>query len=129
MAIEVLHPEPEFVDERGAITRIVDTDDYPLRAVLLITAKKGSIRGNHWHKKDAHYVHCVSGQFRYSEKNMTKRNSMLQSVVLKPGDVVLSAPGMAHSMEFLEDTVFMAYTTERRAQDLYEADTTRVKIV
>lgn len=129
MPIQVTHTKPEFKDDRGYITRLVDTDDYPLRAVLYITGKKGAVRGNHLHKKDAHYVYCLSGKFRYSEKDLSKKKSRKQSVILKPGDIVLSKPGIAHAMEFLEDTVFLAFTTEKREQDKYEADIQRVKLV
>lgn len=128
MPIKVTHSKPEFVDDRGYITRLMDQDEFPIRAVLYITSKKGTERGNHFHKTDAHYVYCVSGKFRYSEKNLNKKNSKKESVILKPGDIVLSRPGIAHSMEFLEDTVFMAFTTERRDQDKYEADLHRIKI-
>lgn len=128
MAIKVTKTKPEFIDDRGYITRLVDTDEYPLRAILYITSKKGTERGNHFHKKDAHFVYCLSGKFRYSEKDLTKKGSKKQSVILKPGDVVLSKPGIAHSMEFLEDTVFLAFTTEKREQEKYEGDTHRVKI-
>lgn len=129
MSINVTKIKPEFEDDRGFISRLVDTDEYPLRAVLYITSKKGSVRANHYHKKDAHFVYCLSGRFRYSEKNMTKKNAKVESVILKPGDLVLSKPGIAHAMEFLEDTVFLAFTTEKRNQDLYEEDIKRVKIV
>lgn len=129
MTINVTKTKPEFVDDRGFITRLVDQDEFPIRAVLYITGKKGTIRGIHYHKKDAHYVYCLSGRFRYSEKNMTKPDGKVESVILEPGDIVLSKPMMAHSMEFLEDTVFLAFTTERREQDQYEGDTLRIKIV
>lgn len=129
MPIKVTKIRPEFIDDRGYITRLVDTDEFPIRAVLYITSKKGTVRGNHYHKKDAHFVYCHSGKFRYSEKNMLKKNAKVESVILKPGDLVLSRPGIAHSMEFLEDTVFLAFTTEQREQDKYEHDTQRVEIV
>lgn len=129
MAIKVTKIKPEFRDARGYISRLVDTDEYPLRAVLYITSKKGTVRGNHYHKKDAHFVYCLSGKFRYSEKNLASSHAKLESVVLKPGDLVLSKPGVAHSMEFLEDTVFLAFTTEPREQEKYEEGTVRIKIV
>lgn len=129
MAIKVTKVKPEFVDERGYISRLVDTDKYPLRAVLYITSKKGTVRGNHYHKKDAHFVYCMSGKFRYSEKKMNRKNSKVESVILKPGDLVLSKPGVAHAMEFLEDSIFFAFTTEKREQGKYEEDIKRIKIV
>lgn len=127
MSIKVTHIKPEFTDERGFISRLVDDDSIHFRAVLLITSKKGTARGNHYHKKDAHYVYCLSGKFRYSEKDMNKRSSNKESVILKPGDLVLSHPMVAHSMEFLEDTVFLAITTEPREHEKYEEDTVRLK--
>ncbi len=127
MAIKVVKIKPEFTDERGYISRIVNDDKMGFRAVLYITGKKGAVRGNHYHKKDFHFVYCLSGKFRYSEKNMDKPASKKESVILKPGDLVLSKPMTAHSMEFLEDSVFLAITTEAREQEKYESDLVRLK--
>lgn len=129
MAIKVKHLKPEFIDERGAITRIINEPEYKVRAILRITQKKGTIRGNHYHKKDYHWVYCSSGKFRYYEKSMKVKNGKTASVILKPGDLVLSKPHIAHAMEALEDTVFWAITTEKRQQKSYEADTVRLDIV
>lgn len=127
MPIKVTHIKPEFTDERGFISRLVDDDSIQFRAVLLITSKAGTSRANHYHKKDYHYVYCLSGKFRYSEKNMNKPASKKESVILKPGDLVLSRPMVAHSMDFLEDTTFLAITTEPREHEKYEEDTVRLK--
>ncbi len=128
MPIDVKKIIPEFVDERGFISRLVDQDKYPIRSVSYIQSKAGSIRANHSHKKDAHFVYCLSGKFKYSEKNMKNSEATIDSVILEPGDLVLSKPMIAHAMEFLEDTVFLAITTERRDQKSYERDTVRVNI-
>lgn len=128
MSIKLIKAKPEFVDERGYITRLIDQDDYPIRAILYISSKAGTTRGNHYHKKDVHYVYCLSGKFRYSAKDMNKKNSKVESVVMKPGDLVLSPPTVAHAMDFLEDTVFLAFTTERRDHKKYEEDTVRLNL-
>lgn len=128
MAINVTHTKPEFEDDRGYITRLVNDESLKLKAVLYITSKSGTQRGNHYHKTDYHYVYCLSGKFKYSEKDMHDSNSRVESVVLEPGDLVLSQPMIAHSMEFLEDTVFLAFTTEQREQGKYESDTVRINI-
>lgn len=127
MSIKVTHIKPEFTDERGFIARLVDDNSINFRAVLYIESRKGTVRANHYHKKDAHYVYCLSGKFRYSEKDMTKPSSKKESVILKPGDLVLSRPMVAHRMEFLEDSVFLAITTEPREREKYEEDTVRLK--
>lgn len=127
MLIKVTHIKPEFKDERGFISRLVNDDSFRFRAVLLITGKPGAVRGNHYHKTDSHYVYCLSGKFKYSEKDMGNPNSKKEFVILEPGDLVLSHPMFAHSMEFLEDSVFLAITTESREQNKYEQDTVRLK--
>lgn len=127
MPIKVTHIKPEFEDERGFISRLVNDEKIPFTAVLLISSRKGAVRANHYHKKDFHYVYCLSGTFKYSEKNMNNPSFKKESVILKPGDLVLSSPMMAHSMEFLEDSLFLAITTESRDQEKYEKDTVRLK--
>ncbi|MFH1827145.1 MAG: cupin domain-containing protein [bacterium] len=129
MAIKVKHLKPEFKDYRGFITRIINEPKIGIQAILLITQKKGTIRANHYHKKDSHWVYCLSGKFRYYEKNPKKKQSKIQSVIIKPGDIVYSKPGIAHAMKALEDTIFLAITTEKRQQKSYEEDLVRIEIV
>jgi len=127
MPIKVTHIKPEFTDERGFISRLVDDDTINFRAVLYIVSKKGAVRANHYHKKDYHSVYCLSGRFKYFEKDMKKPSSKIESVILKPGELVLTHPMIAHRMEFLEDSVFLAITTEPRDQKKYEEDLVRLK--
>lgn len=129
MAIQVIHTKEEFVDERGGITRIINQDKFPIRAVLKITSKKGSIRANHVHKKDYHYIYVESGKCEYSEKDSNDPSGKVVTVTLGSGDIVLSNPGIIHAVKFLEDTVLYVFTTEKREQDQYEGDTKRVKII
>ncbi|HYK09120.1 MAG TPA: WxcM-like domain-containing protein [Candidatus Eisenbacteria bacterium] len=129
MPIKVTKILPEFTDTRGSITRLIDQNNIRIQSILWITSKKGSVRANHYHKKDYHYVYCVSGKFIYSEKDMQKPNGKISSVVLLPGDLVLTKPMILHSMEFLENTIFMAFTSETRKQKAYEKDTKRMQLV
>lgn len=132
MAIKVTHIKPEFVDERGGIARVVDVEGKKLKltAILRISHKKGTpVRGNHYHKKDYHWVYVEAGKIRYSEKPAGKPKAKVTSVIMKKGDLVLSSPGVIHAMEAVEDSVFWAFTTEKRDQKSYEQDTVRVKIV
>jgi len=129
MAINIQHIDPEFVDERGGIARVVDQDRFPMRAVLRITSKKGTIRANHYHKHDYHYIYIESGGCEYSERPAKDKKAKIETVKMGPGDIVLSDPGMIHAVKFTKDTVFYAFTTEKREQDKYEKDTVRITIV
>jgi quercetin dioxygenase-like cupin family protein len=128
MSIKVIKIKPEFIDDRGSISRILDQDKIKIRSVLYITGKKGSARANHYHKKDYHFVYCLSGKFRYSEKNINNPKAKLSSVILLPGDLVLTKPMVFHAMDFLEDSVFVAFSSETREQNAYEKDTKRIKL-
>lgn len=125
MSITVKKINPEFVDKRGFISRILDQDKVKIRSILIIESKKNTIRGNHYHKKDSHFIYCLNGSFRYFEKDVLVSNSKTYSVVLKSGDLVLTKPMFWHQMEFLEKTIFLAFTTETREHDQYETDTVR----
>lgn len=118
--------KPEFIDERGEITRILDTKT-PIKSVLLITSKAGTVRSNHYHKKDAHYCYLLSGKAEWSEKPADGGEA--ESAVLEEGDVVYTPPMTVHAIKFLEDTVMLALATENRGQEDYEADTVRVKLI
>lgn len=129
MAIKITHIDPEHIDDRGGIARVLDQNKIPLQAILRITSKKGTIRANHYHKKDYHWIYIESGKCEYSQKPADKPKAKIESVVMGPGDLVLTEPGMIHATKFLEDTVFYAFTTEKRDQDQYEGDTVRITIV
>lgn len=129
MAIHVIHKIPEFVDDRGGIARIVDQDKFPIRAVLRITSKAGTTRSNHVHKNDYHFIYIESGKCIYAEKDSNNRKAKIETVILRPGDIVLTNPGIIHAVRFLEDTVLYAFTSEERGHNEYEKDTKRIKII
>ncbi|OGH68391.1 MAG: hypothetical protein A3I29_04065 [Candidatus Magasanikbacteria bacterium RIFCSPLOWO2_02_FULL_44_11] len=123
---------PEFVDNRGSITKILDDGKTAPRSILYIVSKKGSVRANHYHKEDSHYVYLLSGKMEYFEapvKDGIPDQSKRESVVLASGDMVYSPPMLAHAMRFLEDTTWVVLAMNSRSQDHYEADTVRVKLI
>ncbi len=118
--------KPEFTDARGGITRILDSES-PIRSILSITSQKGSVRSNHYHKKDTHYCYLVSGKMEWSEKPV--EGGEVESAVLEAGDMVFTPAMTIHAVRFLEDSMFLTFATEARNQDDYEADTVRVTLI
>ena len=124
--------KPEFVDGRGEIIKVLDDGRTAVRSVLLITSRKGSIRANHYHRKDSHYSYLLSGRMEYSEQPVDASGNpkgKKETVIIEAGDMVYSAPMVLHAMRFLEDSVFLALATEHRSRVNYEKDTVRVKLV
>lgn len=111
-----------------------------ITSALYITCKKGSIRANHYHKKDTHYSYMLKGRMEYTYKNVKSQNSKVKirpdtvgtkrkTIIVNAGEIVETPPMTVHAMRFLEDSVFLALTTESRDQDKYERDTIRVKLI
>jgi quercetin dioxygenase-like cupin family protein len=118
----------EFVDERGGITRLLDDGKTTIRSVLLITSKKGTVRSNHYHKKDTHHIYMISGAMEYYEKPVNGKGRLKRTVV-RTGDIVFTPSMAIHATRFLEDSVFIALSIKSRNQKAYEKDTVRVKLI
>jgi dTDP-4-dehydrorhamnose 3,5-epimerase-like enzyme len=116
--------KPEFKDARGAIFKILDDGKTAIKSVLIITSKKGSVRSNHYHKKDAHYLYMLTGKMEYRERNVA--GGRTRTRIIKKGNMVYTPPKMIHTCIFLEDSSFLTLATQSRSQKHYERDTVRV---
>lgn len=113
------------VDERGAIQSIVN---FPMKNLSVISSKKGSVRSNHYHVTDWHYMYVLKGSFDYyyrptgsAEKPAVTRVSV--------GEMVFTRPMEDHATVFLEDTEMLVVSRNPRDQETYEADVRRVTLV
>ena len=118
--------KPFHSDERGEMSYITE-GEIPITSALLITCKKDSIRANHYHKKDSHYAYMIKGKMEYTYQKLGSNKK--EKVIVNVGEVVYSPPMTIHAKHFLEDSEFLALTTESREQRKYEEDTVRVKLV
>ncbi len=118
--------KPFHVDERGEMSYILDRETI-ITSALIITCKKGSIRANHYHKKDSHYAYMLEGKMEYTYRDAGSKEN--KSVIVNKGEVVYSPQMTIHAMRFLVNSVFLALTTEKRDKKLYENDTVRVDIL
>lgn len=121
--------KPEFVDQRGGITKLLDDGKTNIKSVLLITSKKGSIRSNHYHKKDAHWIYMISGSMAYYEKPVKDKKPKTKKVIVNAGDMVYTPSMAIHGTKFLENSVILALSIKSRHQKAYEKDTVRVKFI
>ena len=115
---------PPYADDRGAIQMLID---FPIGSASVITSKKGSIRGNHYHKEDDHYCFLASGRIQYHYRT-TESGDPPESLIIEPGQMFYSPPMVEHTMRFLEDSVFYVFAKLNRDQESYEADVVRVHL-
>ncbi len=117
--------EEPHADARGSIQCLLNL---PSKNVSLITSKKGTLRSNHYHKTDWHYMYILSGAFDYyyrptgSEEEPTK-------ITLHAGDMVFTPPMEDHTTIFTEDCQLLAISRNPRDQATYEADTVRIDLL
>src|SRR4026209_1649130 len=73
-------------DERGAIQSLVN---FPMKNLSLITSKKGTVRSNHYHVTDWHYMYVLAGSFDYYYR---PRGSEAKPAItrLKAGEMVFT---------------------------------------
>lgn len=115
--------ESPFVDSRGAIQPLVDV---PMKSCVLISSKKGTVRANHYHRTDWHYCYVTMGQIDYFHRPHGSQEEP-EKVTIHEGQMFFTPPLVDHTMVFTKDTVFLTWGRNSRAQEVYEADVTRIE--
>jgi dTDP-4-dehydrorhamnose 3,5-epimerase-like enzyme len=122
------YPEDRFVpldipfeDDKGLIQNLLL--DATIRSISVITSKHGSIRSNHYHKTDWHYLYIVSGSLRYYERDINGSNKIIK--VFKAGEMFFTPPMKVHKVEFLENTIMMSFAKNIRDHKQHEEDLIR----
>ncbi len=110
-----------FSDERGDIIDILKGS--PVEYATLITAKKNSVRGNHYHKETYQHLYVLDGKLRVRTQ-MPGEDA--KEAVLEKGDLIVNTPNERHAFEALEDSTFLVLTRGPRGGENYESDTYRL---
>jgi len=111
-------------DDRGNISDIFY--NHPIDHVAIINSKKGSFRGDHYHKFTTQHIYMTKGSLRYHYRKLNEDNSKAESVVVREGEMVTTGPNEIHALEILEDNQFIAFSEGKRGGNDYESDTFRV---
>ena len=109
-------------DSRGSILSIVDEK---VNNVSIITCLPKSIRSNHWHKKDWHYMYVLEGVMEYFFVSKNKTFFMK----IKKGDNVFTPPKELHATYFPVKTIILVSSKNPRDKKTYEQDTVREKLI
>ena len=117
--------EPAHADARGAIQSIVN---FPMKNASLISSVKGSVRSNHYHVTDWHYMFVLKGSFDYYFRS-TGRNEKPSVVRVGAGEMIFTPPMEDHATVFLDDSELLVVSRNPRDQESYESDVKRVILV
>jgi dTDP-4-dehydrorhamnose 3,5-epimerase-like enzyme len=117
--------ELPHTDDRGSIQSLVN---FPMKNLSLISSKKGSVRSNHYHLTDWHYMYVLSGSFKYYYRP-TNSSEELKIVTVVAGEMIFTPPMEDHATVFLEDCDLLAMSRNPRDQEAYEEDVRRVILI
>jgi oxalate decarboxylase/phosphoglucose isomerase-like protein (cupin superfamily) len=119
--MQIRRPVCAHKDSRGEITDLLVKEN--VEYVTLITSRKGTTRGNHFHKATTQWVYVLEGRL----KVLTQLpEAAVVSAVLEKGDLIVNTPMEGHAMVALEDSSFLVFTKGPRGGEDYESDTYRL---
>ena len=117
----------EFVDDRGSITNYELPE--PINWIGWIESKKGTVRANHWHPIQQQKCILISGRYISVFKDLKTPNAPMTTQLMEPGDVVVTEPQVAHTMVFLEDSLFLNLVNGEREHDNFGKHTIPYELV
>ena len=109
-------------DKRGVIIDLLEKEN--INAVTYISFNKGSVRGNHFHKKTIQWGFVVSGELLVKSK---KRKSKITQMKVKKGDLFLDEKMESHAIKAIKKSQVLFFTAGPRGGKEYESDTFHLK--
>jgi oxalate decarboxylase/phosphoglucose isomerase-like protein (cupin superfamily) len=111
-------------DARGEILSIVDE---PVQNVSIISCNPGSLRSNHFHHSDFHFMYILEGEIDYFYKDVD--TGEIQYLKVREGDNIFTPDNEIHATYFPVKTRMVVSSKYPRDQETYEKDTVRVPLV
>ena len=110
-----------FEDSRGKLTVIEKNIPFNIKRVFFINAKKGSIRGNHRHKKTIHALSVISGNciIRCQSNKIDTKNYDLNE---NDGKCLVIEPKDFHNMTFIKDSILLVISSTKYDKNDYIYD-------
>ena len=107
----------EYIDERGKISNYELTE--PINLIGYIESKKGAVRANHYHPIQEQKCLLIKGKYISIIKDLADPKSKIKTQLIKEGDVAIIKPNVAHTMVFLEDSIFLNLVRGEREHENY----------
>jgi nucleoside-diphosphate-sugar epimerase/SAM-dependent methyltransferase/quercetin dioxygenase-like cupin family protein len=106
-----------YIDERGEISNYELTE--PINLIGHITSKPGSVRANHFHPIQEQKCLLIKGEYISITKDLLDEDSLIESLIIKEGDLSVIKPNVAHTMVFTKDSIFLNLVRGEREHKNY----------
>ncbi len=116
-------PEP-FENDAGSIWNIAHG---LFGSATFIKSLAGSVRSNHYHQTDSHFIYVVSGTMYYYWKDALGADDQpCHRIRVNKGQLVFTPPMVAHATFFPADTEIVTLNKYKRDHEHHESDLVRV---
>ena len=109
--------QDNFVDSRGIISNYY-IDDF-INMIGYVESTKGTIRGNHYHPVQTQKCLLIKGKYISVTKDLLDPYSVIETRLVNEGDLSTIPPHVAHTMVFLEDSIFLNLVNGEREHQNY----------
>ena len=106
-----------FEDERGIISNYYFEDS--INMIGYVESKKETMRGNHYHPIQTQKCLLIKGSYISITKDLSDKNSIIETRLVNEGDLSTIPPYVAHTMVFLEDSIFLNLVNGEREHQNY----------
>ncbi len=107
----------DYIDERGKISNYYFPD--LINMIGYVESKARSIRGNHYHPVQTQKCLLIKGKYISVTKDLLNDNSVVETRLVSEGELSTIPPHVAHTMVFLEDSIFLNLVNGEREHKNY----------
>ena len=117
----IIKGSKDYVDERGKISNYELTE--PINLIGWIESKAGTVRANHYHPIQEQKCLLIKGKYISVTKDLSDQavsmDSPIETRIIKSGEIAVIRPNVAHTMVFLEDSLFLNLVRGEREHENY----------
>ena len=109
--------QDNYIDSRGIISNYYFEDN--INMIGYVESKKHTLRGNHYHPIQTQKCLLIEGMYISVTKDLQNKNSVVETRLVKKGELSTIPPNVSHTMIFLEDSVLLNLVNGERDHENY----------
>ena len=113
-------------DDRGLMQTLFEDN---IKNVSHMVSEKNTIRSNHYHLNDWHYIYVIYGTIDYFYGKIDTKLEDLNYIKVNSKKCIFTPSNEFHSTFFPERTEFLVFNNQKRDRDTYEKDLVRYNLV
>ncbi|TDL66656.1 hypothetical protein E2R56_21600 [Rhodococcus qingshengii] len=122
-----------FEDKRGSLKKVIMKsqlkENEQIEEAYLLYSEKGSVRGNHYHKKTLEYFVIVSGIAKVALMNLETKTFEEINISSSDNMILKVPPNVVHAFKNVEDLPLIMLAISTREYNKLDTDTFPMEIL